>query len=64
LVDGDISGYTVMLAVVRWGQAALRREQWEHSENEHRGRKGKKPNNGKEGEVKPSRDLGKEEQAV
>jgi hypothetical protein len=31
--------------------------------NEHRKRK-KKPNNRKEGEMKPSRDIGKEEQVV
>jgi hypothetical protein len=31
-------------------------------ENEHRGRK--KTSNGKEGEIEPSKDLGKEEEAV
>jgi hypothetical protein len=31
-------------------------------ENEHHGRK--KTSNGKEGEMKPSRDLGKEEQVM
>jgi hypothetical protein len=63
LDEGDTPGSTGTLAVSRSGQAALRREQWERSENEHRGMK-KKPNNRKEGEMKPRRDIRMEERAV
>jgi hypothetical protein len=41
LDDGDTFGCTGTLVVIRSGRTAFRREQWECSENEHRGRKKK-----------------------
>jgi hypothetical protein len=60
LYDRDTLVSTVTLAVSRPGPAALKREQWDRSENEHREKRKK---NDIQEDVERT-DLGKEEQAV